>query len=979
MSTLAQRYRSGIQRRGAENAEFIERCIGALRALCVSAFIFAFHGSLATAADLPPLLGPQELLGLDVALRANMMGRADLGYRKDNAETEFRLEKVRRFLHDPLALPVHADEVARELRATDSLSKLAGFLAREREIPVGTKGRGAEAPPTFQNRELNAGGASAPQQPLSGDPVAHILAACDRANILITKAFAAVPMEERFRATGLYAVEELHQPAELLKKVGADTLGYDDAHLAMFAPHRKIDYTALVEGFQILCAAIDEALPALKAHPPAPMTRDTPLGKVIVGTTGNDVYRDDALLIIDPGGDDVYLNSAGGADGLAGRPISIVIDLAGNDRYEGRRNFSQGCGFWGIGILVDCGGDDTYIAQNCSQGAALFGCGLLADFGGHDRYEADTMAQGAATFGLAALWDRAGDDCYRAAQFAQAVAGVGGCGVLLEGEGNDSYYVGGKYGDNERYSAHFLSLGQGFAIGSRPYAAGGVAILCDLAGNDNYYADIYGQGVSYWYSLGMLLDLGGNDTYRVYHYGQGAGIHLSAAILADWSGDDNYTAHGLCQGSGHDYGVGILMDKAGNDHYTADEIAQGSAVYNGTGIFVDSGGDDLYAGRDPKQCQAAGQGGVRREYGAVGLFCDLGGHDAYVGGGRDDFIWLKPLYGAGVDTEITNAVWTAIPSSSFHTPHLDVPEALEPRYGPTPWHTPRDAAERELASLYEKTVSYGDSGETLVEKQKAAEEIRKRGAATLPYLIRQLDRREPMARQRIEDWAEGWGRDCIPALLEGLAADNPDIQRNCLFFLRLWPDPRVPPAVMKFLGVERAQPTCLHTLGKQRATAALGDVMRLLDSPKELVRMRAAQALGRIGAAEAVPKLVAALDDPLWTVRRQAEDALVAIGKPGVQPLLDLVAAPAPNPKTGVRALSILHAIEALGRLQAPLPAGLMEDNDWAARGFAAATLVDAGKLRALRKTEKNPFVLSRIDEALEKLGKEAHEDRLRR
>ena len=955
MSTLAQRYGSGIQRRAAENAKFAEKTFCVFCVLCVSALSFAASQKHATADDLPPLLGPLEQLGLDVALRANMMARGDLSYRKDNAETEFRLEKVRRFLHEPLALPPHADEVARELRGVDSLAKLAGFLAREREIQV----------------------TPSPRSPgIAGDPVSYLVAACERANVLITKAFAAVPMEERQRATTLYAVEELHRSPELLKRVGADKLDYESAHLAMLAPHRKIDYAALAEAFQILCAAIDDVLPVLKAHPPAPMTRDTPLGKVIVGTTGNDVYRDDALLIIDPGGDDIYLNSAGGADGLAGRPISIVIDLGGNDRYEGRRSFSQGCGFWGIGILMDCGGDDTYVAQNCSQGAALFGCGLLADFGGHDRYDADTMAQGAATFGLAALWDRAGDDDYRAAQSAQAYTGVGGCGLLLEGEGNDTYYVGGKYGDNERYSAHFLSLGQGFAIGDRPFAAGGVAILCDVAGNDSYYADIYGQGVSYWYSLGMLLDLGGNDTYRIYHYGQGAGIHLSPAILADWSGDDNYIAHGLCQGSAHDYGVGVLIDKAGNDHYTADEIAQGSAVYNATGIFIDSAGDDLYAGRDAKQCQAAGHDGVRREYGAVGLFCDLAGHDAYVGGGRDNFIWLKPLYGAGVDTEITNAVWSTSLQSPISNSKLKMPKALEPRYGSTPWREPRDAAEKELAALYEKTVSYGDNGEKLSQKQKAVEEIRKRGAAALPFLIRQLDRREPLARQRIEDWIIAWGAASIPALLDGLAVDDLDIRRNCIYFLRQWPDPRIGPAVMKFLDNERLQPTCLHTLGKQKAIVALRDTHRLLSSPEELVRMRAAQALGRIGSAEAVPQLIAALNDPLWDVRRQAEDALAAIGKPAVQPLLNAVIQ---NPKSKIQNFSVLHAIEALGKLRVPLPPDIFANDDWAARGFAVATLTDTSKLRKLRKTETHPFVLSRIDEILEKTEEESHETRLRR
>ncbi len=891
------------------------------------------------AADLPPLLGPQERLGLDVALRANLMDRADLGYRKDNAETEFRLEKARRFLHDPLALPPHADEVARELRASDSLAKLAGFMAREREIQFTPLPR----PPG-----------------IAGDPVSYLATACERASALLAKTLAKVPMEDRLRAAALYSVEELHQPADLLKKLGADKLDYDGAHMAMLAPHRQLDYTALAEAFQILCAAIDDALPVLRAHPPAPTMRDTPLGKVIVGTAGNDVYRDEALLIIDPGGDDVYLNSAGGADGLAGRPVSIVIDLAGNDRYEGNRSFAQGCGFWGIGILADCAGNDAYAAQHCAQGAALFGCGLLADFSGYDRYEADTMAQGAAAFGLAALGDRAGDDRYNAAQFAQAVAGVGGCGVLLDGEGNDTYYVGGKYGDAERYSAHFISVGQGFAIGNRPYAAGGVAILCDVAGNDSYYADIYGQGVSYWYSLGMLLDLAGNDTYRMYHYGQGSGIHLSVGLLADWSGDDSYSAHGLCQGSAHDWGVGLLFEKAGHDHYMADEIAQASAVNNATGILVDSTGDDVYAGRDPKQCQAAGHDGSKREYGAVALLCDLAGKDAYVGGGRDSHIWLKPLYGVGVDTEITNAVWTANLKSEISSVKLELPEAMEPRYGPTPWRVPRDDAERELAALYEPTISYGDSGDKLERKTKAVEEIRKRGAAALPFLLRQLDRREPMARQRVEDWADQWGKACIPALIEGLVTDQPDIRRNVIFLLRQWPDPRVPPAVMKLLGNDKLQAACLHTLGKQKAAVALDDAIRLLRSPKELVRMRAAQALGRIGSPKAIPPLLAALDDPLWTVRRQAEAALGTLDRPGALSVLDAI------PRLAPRALP--HAVAALGKLKARAPSGLLGHKDWLVRGLAAATVDDPAKLRAMRKTETHPFVLSRIDDALWRL-----------
>jgi len=171
----------------------------------------------------------------------------------------------------------------------------------------------------------------------------------------------------------------------------------------------------------------------------------------------------------------------------------------------------------------------------------------------------------------------------------------------------------------------------------------------------------------------------------------------------------------------------------------------------------------------------------------------------------------------------------------------------------------------------------------------------------------------------------------------------------------------VAPAVMKFLAIERLQPVCLHTLGKQKAEAALDDALRLLQSsPKELVRMRAAQALGRIGSPKAIPALIAALEDSLWDVRRQAEDALLALGKPSVEPLQDALV------KLSPRALP--HAVETLKKLDVPAPERWLASDDWAVRGFAAATLTDVARLRMLRKTEKHPFVLSRINEALERL-----------
>jgi len=55
----------------------------------------------------------------------------------------------------------------------------------------------------------------------------------------------------------------------------------------------------------------------------------TPMGKVLVGGSGPNVYGEDAALILDLGGDDLYLNNAGGT--RPGIPVALVIDWGGSD------------------------------------------------------------------------------------------------------------------------------------------------------------------------------------------------------------------------------------------------------------------------------------------------------------------------------------------------------------------------------------------------------------------------------------------------------------------------------------------------------------------------------------------------------------------------------------------------------------------------------------------------------------------------
>ena len=95
---------------------------------------------------------------------------------------------------------------------------------------------------------------------------------------------------------------------------------------------------------------------------------------------GDDVHGpedDDAVLVIDLGGNDTYTHGAS-ANLLKNHPVSIVIDVAGEDRYSGENDFSFGGALGGVAIQWDCAGNDTYRGGNCSCGAGILGVGLLA-------------------------------------------------------------------------------------------------------------------------------------------------------------------------------------------------------------------------------------------------------------------------------------------------------------------------------------------------------------------------------------------------------------------------------------------------------------------------------------------------------------------------------------------------------------------------------------------------------------------------
>ncbi len=240
---------------------------------------------------------------------------------------------------------------------------------------------------------------------------------------------------------------------------------------------------------------------------------------------------------------------------------------------------------------------------------------------------------------------------YRASEYAQAFGGVRGLGILSDAAGNDRYEILPVNSDGIRDPSRTTSMGQGIGSGLRPQAAGGIGLLWDGGGRDEYHADLFAQGVGYWYAVGALVDIGGgNDNYTAYHYVQGAGIHLSVGALYDDGGSDRYMAWYVAQGCGHDLSVGALYDESGNDIYASYGLSQGAGSTNGLGLLCDGGGRDAYMG----VARMSGEGDAwyqarLREFGSLGFLIDLGGDDYYATGAFNRSVWFKGEHGLGVD------------------------------------------------------------------------------------------------------------------------------------------------------------------------------------------------------------------------------------------------------------------------------------------------------------------------------------------
>jgi hypothetical protein len=420
----------------------------------------------------------------------------------------------------------------------------------------------------------------------------------------------------------------------------------DESLQKITALSHEIDYSSLIIAAMILTRLADETWLAdletcmtdYKPDKPANLpgvkgnilyVADSTAGKLIIGGKGPNIYDIKSSLIIDLGGDDIYLNGTGNADGSG---LSMIVDISGNDTYSATEKVSMGSGFLGTGMLIDLAGDDVYTGTSFSQGTGLMGVGVLADYQGNDHYNGQEYTQGAGLWGVGILLDQAGNDMYASTLMAQGVGGPKGIGILSDMKGNDQYLAIGKYKNSYGSEGIFDGLSQGFGFGFRGYASGGIGILMDSDRNNFFLAGNFSQGCGYAFGLGILKSAGhGDDRYLGSRYAQGCSAHSAAGILIDDGGNDRYSgAVGALQGAAWDMGLAVLADRSGNDIYESRNLffSQGAAALTGFAIFMDQGGTDQYGFTENPVSSTAHE----QDENNLSLFIDTGGDpDQYNG------------------------------------------------------------------------------------------------------------------------------------------------------------------------------------------------------------------------------------------------------------------------------------------------------------------------------------------------------------
>ena len=803
----------------------------------------------------------KELSALDLLLEALHLEREDLGiHRPLPSKDPFLLRKVPFFLDNPLQVVSFAKECAAAFdQGQNSLSSILKTSAGLLEVEIkNDKWEKVPFPEEFNK--------------IPASPLRQAIEILYPALVQAKKVF-----DEAFNAL---SKEEINFSKRKIESLLFDDL--KDKHLFRYQNQgeiekafflaSKIDRKRMLQASYMVASALDEALKILDTVDPSKMahllkeevtTVHTPLGEILIGGLGDNRYTGKIpLLLIDLGGNDQYR-----FDEYS--PFSVIIDLSGDDTYISSDKCWLGAGVLGLGFLIDLKGNDIYRGENFAFGVGFFGVGFLYDREGNDRYISGMFSQGAGAIGLGVLCDMDGDDHYRTDLYSQGFGFVGGGGFLLDYRGNDTFFSGGLVPDHREESGAYQTLSQGFGLGWRPFASGGLGILYNGEGDDTYEGNYFSQGSAYWLSIGMLIDKNGNDHYKARRYSQGAGTHWAIGALIDFEGDDHYVSWGVSQGCGHDRSIGILWDGQGNDHYRAEWLSQGAGNDSGRGLLIDEKGNDVYeAGTDGTQ--GDGKFDVRRDERSIGLLVDGEGEDIFSGKGKDQKLWRSGQLGGGIDYKgRLPAIWKEsfrrdlVSDISISSRFKDMREDKE-------WS-------QFILSELEDPLATGESW------TKAAEALSKQGPSVIPALLKYLEIKDVSVQRALEETFKMMGEKYLGDLHSFIQRDDV-MKEKKVFLLYVLGHIRSPESkgiFLKFLNDKDRpmQAMALRGLYKLKELPPMEDAVKLSKSESMDVRRYLCLSLQSHRNPEFIPLLTGLRKDPDFNVRFDASLALDAFKK----------------------------------------------------------------------------------------------------
>ena len=874
-----------------------------------------------------------ELRLVDEGLTILNCNRRDLAFQKQPIDDPFRLQVVRRALDDPLSVGNEAEAWDREARSGDPLRLLVragGQMAGGDPVTTATPFPAPAIPLSRVGPGVrDAVGRMTLATELVKGSLDGGLREIDPGTGKVVAARRPVLPGGADRAPFLRKAmgSQVEKPALVI-----DAPELEDARFLEFLKEHSEGLADLGVDSQFALILAQELIDALRAE--GGFEKEwrggerirTDAGIVVLYGTGDDGHAldEDASLVIDLGGNDTWLGGAS-ASILKDRPVSVCIDLSGDDRYVGRGDLSFGAALGGVAIQWDGGGNDLYDAGNASLGAGIAGVGILVDEGGDDVYRCGDFGIGAGAFGIGILLDRGGNDLYHGDLFNEGFASTRGCGVLADLDGNDVYDAGGAHLHAPLYNDRHQSLSQGFSIGMRPDASGGVGVLVDVKGNDRYTADIYGQGASYWYSLGILVDDDGNDTYNLGQYGQGSGIHLSAGILLDRAGSDlYYLKNGVGMGGAHDYAVGMLVDRGGDDYYAGSGGTQGGALTNSVAFLIDMGGNDGYAAvNDGVQ----GYASPARGTGGIGILADAGGKDVYTERTRDGAAWTSSIVGAGIDRPDAEVAAGGSGDPGTTSMTEEKARAEVDRDGTVAGADGKTVDD--LEKLWAVSCRW-EVGDNRVIVPIARERLVALGKPALARALERVGTKDGLEYRAVEVVFSKFPREeVVPPLLEKTRDAEGIVRRGAVRALAGLQAAEAEGRFAEMLGEDpSSRATVLGALAAlKKAPPAVAGFLR---SEKESEGVAAAGCLGAAGGEEAVRALMGALgaDVPL-PVRLAAVERLGALGEAAVPALVAFVGTEFPSSAWERR-----NALRALGKSKSPaavegIARALGDSNRW--------------------------------------------------